>query len=95
MGQRSNEFVECQKTEGIHDQWLASGRRHLSAGRRPVGPLSCHGEAAQIMVPQAQSLDAGDPSDLQNNKPLTMKWMKRMSYLSRTQRLMEQKCSSM
>lgn len=40
------------------------------------------------MVPQAQGLDACNPSDLQDNKPLTAKWMKRMGYLSRTQRLM-------
>ena len=47
------------------------------------------------MVPQAQGLDACNPSDLQDNKPLTAKWMKRMDYLSRTQRLMGYKCSSM
>jgi hypothetical protein len=40
------------------------------------------------MVPQAQGLDACNPSDLQDNKPLTAKRMKRMDYLSRTQRLM-------
>ncbi len=40
------------------------------------------------MVPQAQGLDAGNPSDLQDNEPLTAKWMKRMGYFSRTQWLM-------
>ena len=35
---------------------------------------------------QAQSFDAGNSSDLQNNKPMTAKRMKRMGYLSRTQR---------
>jgi hypothetical protein len=50
--------------------------------------FSCHGEAAKIMVPQAQGLDACNPSDLQDNKPLTAKWMKGMGYLSRSQRLM-------
>jgi len=47
--------------------------------------FSCHGEAAKIMVPQAQGLDACNPSDLQDNKPLTAKWMKGMGYLSRSQ----------
>src|SRR6266478_4283631 len=36
---------------------------------------------------QAQSVDARNSSDLQNNKPVTAKRMKRMGYLSRTQRL--------
>ena len=40
------------------------------------------------MVAQAQGLDACNPSDLQNDKPLTAKWMKRMDYFSRSQRLM-------
>ena len=44
---------------------------------------------------QAQSFDAGNSSDLQNNKPVTAKRMKRMGYLSRTQRLTGSKCSSM
>ena len=36
---------------------------------------------------QAQSFDAGNSSDLQNNKPVTAKRMKRMGDLSRAQRL--------
>ena len=44
---------------------------------------------------QAQSFDARNSSDLQNNKPVTAKRMKRMGYLSRTQGLTESKCSSM
>jgi hypothetical protein len=54
----------------------------------PVGPFSCHGEAAEIMVPKAQGFDACNPSDLQDDKSLTAKWMKRMGYLSRSQRLL-------
>ena len=86
--QRSNEFVECQKTEGIGGQRLAAGGRYLSVGRRPVGPFARHGKRAQFRMAQAQSLDARNSSDLQNNKPLTAKRMKRMGNLSRTQRLM-------
>src|SRR5215471_14894786 len=44
---------------------------------------------------QAQSVDARNPSNLQNNKLVTAKRMKRMSYLSRTQMLTGSKCSSM
>ena len=44
---------------------------------------------------QAQSFDAGNSSDLQNNKPVTAKRMKRMGDLSRAQRLTGSKCSSM
>jgi hypothetical protein len=42
---------------------------------------------------QAQSVDARNSSDLQNNKPMTAKRMKRMGYLSRTQRATGSKCS--
>ena len=38
------------------------------------------------VLPQAQSLDACNPSDLQDNKPLTAKRMKGMGYLCRTQK---------
>ena len=44
---------------------------------------------------QAQSVDARNSSDLQNNKPVTAKRMKRMGDLSRAQRLTGSKCSSM
>src|SRR5271154_3795028 len=39
---------------------------------------------------QAQSFDAGNSSDLQNNKLVTAKRMKRMGDLSRAQRLVQQ-----
>jgi hypothetical protein len=94
-GQRSNEVVECQKTEGIGDQRPATGRRNLSVGGRPVGPFARHGKRAQLRMAQAQSLDARNSSDLQNNKPVAAKRMKRMGYLSRSQRLTGSKCSSM
>ena len=94
-GQRSNELVECQKTEGIGDQRFAAGGRFLSVGGRPVGPFARHGKRAQFRMAHAQSLDARNPSDLQNNKPVTAKRMKRMDYLSRPQRLTGSKCSSM
>ena len=58
-----------------------------SVGARPVGPFSRHGEAAEIGMAQAQGLDAGNASDLQDNKPLTAQRMKRMGDLSRSQRL--------
>src|SRR5215471_2456706 len=43
---------------------------------------------------QAQSVDARNSSNLQNNKLVTAKRMKRMGYLSRTQMLTGSKCSS-
>ena len=94
-GQRSNEIVERQKTERIGDQWLAAGRRRLSIGGRPVGPFARHGKRAQFRMAQAQSLDARNASNLEDNKPVAAKRMKRMGYLSRTQRLTGPKCSSM
>jgi len=94
-GQRSNEFVECQKSEGIDDQRFAAGGRYLSIGGRPVGPFARHGKRAQLGMAQAQSVDARNSSDLQNNKPVTAKRMKRMGYLSRPQRLTGSKCSLM
>ena len=54
-GQRSNEVVECQETEGIGDQRLATDRRYLSVGGRPVGPFARHGKRAQFRMAQAQS----------------------------------------
>src|SRR5215831_10166197 len=41
---------------------------------------------------QAQSVDARNSSNLQNNKLVTAKRMKRMGYLSRTQMLTGSKC---
>jgi hypothetical protein len=94
-GQRSNEIVERQKTEGIGNQQLAAGRRRLSVGRRPVGPIARHGKRAQLRMAQAQSLGARNASNLEDGKPVAAKRMKRMGYLSRAQRLTESKCSLM
>ncbi len=42
---------------------------------------------------QAQCLDTGDPSDLQDDEALSPQGMKRVGDFSRTQRALEPKCS--
>jgi hypothetical protein len=46
---RLNEFREGDETKGIDDQRRGRSYRR-STGRRPIGPLSRHGEAAEIGI---------------------------------------------
>src|SRR5260221_2591605 len=86
----------CERDEaGPLDDDRLDGRRHPCIRGRPIGPLSAHGEAAKIGMPEAQRLDPRNSSKLQDDKPLAPQWMKRMRNFSRAQRLTGAKCSSM
>ncbi len=62
---------------------------------RTFGPVSRYGKRAAVGVAQAQCLDTRDAAGLQKDTPLSAQRMERVDDLSRSQRLVGSRCSSL
>lgn len=80
-----DQLGQRDQAESVNKQGVRRGRS-FGAGRRPVGPLARHGEEAELGMTQAQRLDIGDAPHFQDCESLTVKRVKRMGDLSRSQR---------
>jgi hypothetical protein len=84
--ERDNEFGDRNQTEGI-DKQRRSASTDLPLRRPPVGPFAQHRERAELGVSEAQRLNPSDPSNLQNDEPLSAQGMKRVNNFNGSQGL--------